>query len=253
MLETRIIPCLLLQEERLVKTIKFQNPIYVGDPINTIKIFNEKEVDELILIDINASKKNTLPNYSYIKQLAQECFMPLCYGGGIKSIQIADKLFEIGVEKLSIHSIIFDDFDLITQISNKYGSQSLVVSVDIKKDIFGRYKVVNSTNNNRYSFDIPVFLKKIQDAGAGEILINFVDRDGTKVGLNLDIIKQLIKNINIPIIICGGMNNLIEINKAVELGVSAVAAGAFFVFQGPHRAVLITYPSIDELVKHQIK
>jgi len=253
MLETRIIPCLLLQEERLVKTIKFKNPIYVGDPINTIRIFNEKEVDELILIDINASKKHTQPNYSYIKQLAQECFMPLCYGGGIKSMKIADRLFEIGVEKLSIHSIIFDDFDLITKISNKYGTQSIVVSVDIKRDIFGRYKVVNSTNNKRYNFNIPFFLKKIEDAGAGEILINFVDRDGTKDGLNLDIINQLINNITIPIIICGGMNNLNEINKAVELGVSAVAAGAFFVFQGPHRAVLITYPSIDELEKHQIK
>jgi len=253
MLETRIIPCLLLQEERLVKTIKFKNPVYVGDPINTIKIFNEKEVDELILLDINASKKNVNPNYNYIRQLAQECFMPLCYGGGIKSIQIADKLFEIGVEKLTIHSIIFENFNLITQITTKYGSQSLVVSVDIKQDIFGRYKVVNSTNNNRYSFDIPVFFKKIQDAGAGEILINFVDRDGTKNGLNLDVINDFVKYINIPIIICGGLNSLTEINKAVERGVSAVAAGAFFVFQGPHRAVLITYPSIDELVKHQIK
>ena len=141
MLETRIIPCLLLQEERLVKTIRFSNPVYVGDPINTIKIFNEKEVDELILLDINASKKNVLPNYNYIKQLAQECFMPLCYGGGINSLHIADKLFEIGVEKLSVQNIIFENFDIITQITRKYGSQSLVVSVDIKKDIFGRARL----------------------------------------------------------------------------------------------------------------
>ena len=253
MLETRIIPCLLLQEERLVKTIKFSNPVYVGDPINTIKIFNEKEVDELIILDINASKKNLLPNYKYIKQLAQECFMPLCYGGGIISIQIADKLFEIGVEKLSVQNIIFDNFGIITQITRKYGSQSLVVSIDIKKDIFGRYKIYNSSKKIKYNFEISTFLKKIEDAGAGEILINFVDLDGTKSGLNLDYIKNFVKSVNIPIIICGGLNNLSEINSAVACGVSAVAAGAFFVFQGPHRAVLITYPSKDELLKFQIK
>jgi len=253
MLETRIIPCLLLQEERLVKTIKFSNPVYVGDPINTIKIFNEKEVDELIILDINASKKNLLPNYKYIKQLAQECFMPLCYGGGINSIQIADKLFEIGVEKLSVQNIIFENFDIITQITRKYGSQSLVVSIDIKKDIFGRYKIYNSSKKVKYNFEISAFLKKVEDAGAGEIFINFVDLDGTKNGLNLDFIKNFVKSVNIPIIICGGLNNLTEINSAVACGVSAVAAGAFFVFQGPHRAVLITYPSKEELLKFQIK
>lgn len=253
MLETRIIPCLLLQEERLVKTIKFSNPVYVGDPVNTIKIFNEKEVDELILLDINASKKNVLPNYNYIKQLAQECFMPLCYGGGINSLHIADKLFEIGVEKLSVQNIIFENFDIITQITRKYGSQSLVVSVDIKKDIFGRYKIYNSSKKIKYNFEITTFLKKIEDAGAGEILINFVDLDGTKSGLNLNFIQNFVKSINIPIIICGGLNSLSEINSAVACGVSAIAAGAFFVFQGPHRAVLITYPSKEELLKFQIK
>lgn len=253
MLETRIIPCLLLQEERLVKTIRFSNPVYVGDPINTIKIFNEKEVDELILLDINASKKNVLPNFIYIKQLAQECFMPLCYGGGINSLQIADKLFEIGVEKVSIHNIIFENFDIITQITQKYGSQSLVVSVDIKKDIFGRYKIYNSSKKMKYNFEVTTFLKKIEEAGAGEILINLVDLDGTKSGLNLDFIQNFVNTINIPIIICGGLNSLSEINSAVACGVSAVAAGAFFVFQGPHRAVLITYPSKEELLKFQIK
>ena len=253
MVETRIIPCLLLQEERLVKTIKFNNPKYVGDPINTIKIFNEKEVDELIILDIQSSKKNLLPNYNYIKQIAQECFMPLCYGGGIKSLEIADKLFEIGVEKLAINSIIYEDFDLITKITKKYGSQSLVVSIDLKKDIWGKFKIYNSLKKIKYNFNIAVFLKKVQDAGAGELLINFVDLDGTMKGLNLDLFPELIKQINIPLIICGGLNNLNEINKAVNFGVNAVAAGAFFVYQGPHRAVLITYPSKSELIKFHLK
>lgn len=253
MLETRIIPCLLIQEERLFKTIKFKSPKYVGDPINTIKIFNEKEVDELIILDIQVSKSNSVPNFEYIKQLAEECFMPLCYGGGIKSVEIADKLFEIGIEKLAINSIIFEEFDLITKITSKYGSQSLVVSVDLKKDFFGKYKIYNSSKNTSYGYDINDFLIKIQKAGAGEILLNFVDLDGTLNGLKLDVFPGIIKGVNIPVILCGGLNNLIEINKAVELGVSAVAAGAFFVFHGPHRAVLITYPSKEEIMKFNLK
>ena len=175
MLRPRIIPSLLVQDNGLVKTVNFKNPKYVGDPINAVRIFNEKESDELVVIDIDATVKKEDPDYKLIERLASECRMPLCYGGGIISIQIADKLFEIGVEKLSVQNIIFDNFGIITQITRKYGSQSLVVSIDIKKDIFGRYKIYNSSKKIKYNFEISTFLKKIEDAGAGEILINFVD------------------------------------------------------------------------------
>lgn len=250
MLQTRIIPCLLLQDDGLVKTLKFKKPKYVGDPINAIRIFNEKEVDELIVLDILASKRNSGPNYKLIKQIAEECFMPFCYGGGIKTIEQADRLFAMGVEKLSIQTSALENPALITQITDKYGSQSLVVSVDLKKNFFGKYRIYNSAKNLQVDQPWVDYLQTIVAAGAGEILLNMVDLDGTMSGMEFDLIAKATKEINIPIIAMGGMSSLEDIRKAVAVGASAVAAGAYFVFQqGPHRAVLITYPTPAELEK----
>lgn len=247
MLKHRVIPCLLLKNGGLVKTLKFDNPKYVGDPINAIRIFNEKEVDELIVLDIEASKTNREPNYDLIEEFAGECFMPLCYGGGIKSINQAKQLFSIGVEKISIQTSVLTNLALVTDIASRYGNQSVIVSIDVKKNLFGRYKLYSSASGKILDMDWVDFLKKAVDAGAGEILINTVDRDGTLSGMDIPLIKLAASACSVPLIAIGGVGSLADIKAAVKAGASAVAAGAFFVYHGPHRAVLITYPKYNEL------
>jgi imidazole glycerol-phosphate synthase subunit HisF len=247
MLKNRVIPTLLIKNDGLVKTVKFKNPKYLGDPINVIKIFNEKEVDEIIVLDIEASRLNKEPNYNLIEQYASECFMPLCYGGGIKNIKQAKKLFSLGVEKISIQSEAYTNADFIRQLANQFGSQSIVVSMDIKKSWRGQYRLYSSKKMGTISFPWIEYLQTIVDAGAGEVVINSVDRDGTLSGMEMDLIKEACSKVNIPIIASGGVGCLDDIKTAVELGASAVAAGAFFVFKGPLRAVLITYPKYKDL------
>jgi cyclase len=249
MLKQRIIPCLLLDGVDLVKTQKFKTPKYVGDPINTIRIFNEKEVDELLVLDINASKMKCEPNYELIKEIAGECFMPLCYGGGIKSVQQAKRLFSIGVEKIVIQSAALNNLEIIKEITCLYGSQSLVVSIDVKKNIFGQYKLYDAANSRIISQSWLDFLVGAVTAGAGEILVNCVDRDGVLKGMDLEIIKEAACSCSVPLIALGGAGSLLDIKAAIDSGASAVAAGAFFIYHGPHRAVLITYPNYSELVK----
>lgn len=248
MVKPRIIPSLLLSNEGLVKTIKFSKPKYVGDPINAIKIFNDKEVDELIVLDINASKNNQEPNYDLIEQFASECFMPLCYGGGIKTIEHAKKIFSLGVEKISLQSAVLDfDLSIIKKMSEQFGSQSIVVSLDLKKDWKGNCKIYNSRTGKLLKKDWNEFLINLQNGGAGEILINSVDRDGTFQGLDCQLIKSASNSINIPLIAQGGVGSLEHIAQGFINGASAVSVGAFFVFHGPHRAVLITYPNKNEI------
>lgn len=243
----RIIPCLLLLNDGLVKTLRFGNPKYVGDPINAIRIFNEKEVDELIVLDIGASKVGHEPKFDLIKQFASECFMPLCYGGGIATLEHACQIFSAGVEKVSIQSAALDNIDLITQISKRFGSQAVVVSVDVKKKWFGHSKLYQSRTGKKLAISAIDFLSLCVDAGAGEVLLNSVDRDGTMEGMDLELINEVSTILPVPLIAAGGVGTLFDIKDAIDAGASAVAAGAFFVFHGPHRAVLITYPSYEEI------
>lgn len=248
MLKHRVIPCLLLQNSGLVKTQKFSRPKYVGDPINTIRIFNEKEVDELLVLDINASKTKSEPNYDLIEEIAGECFMPLCYGGGIRTVEQAKRLFSIGVEKVAIQTGALDDLSLVTEIAARYGNQSLVVAIDIKKNLLGQHKLYSSATGTVISQDWSDFLRSVVSAGAGEILINAVHKDGTLGGMDLALIKSAASACTVPLIALGGVGSLADIRAAVEAGASAVAAGAYFIYHGRHRAVLITYPKYSDLV-----
>jgi cyclase len=247
MLKHRVIPSLLLHNDGLVKTQKFSHPKYVGDPINAIRIFNDKEVDELVVLDISASREDREPNYELIEQLAGECFMPLCYGGGIRTIEQARKLFELGLEKVAIQSAALEDMSLITKISEQFGSQSVVVSVDIKKNWLGKRNLFVSASKQLSSRKWTEFIQQAVAAGAGEVMLNAVDRDGLMQGMDIDLIREASLNLSVPLIAVGGVGSLEDIKAATDAGASAVAAGAFFVYHGPHRAVLITYPSYSEL------
>lgn len=247
MLKNRVIPCLLLRNGGLVKTLKFSDPKYVGDPINAIRIFNDKEVDELMVLDITASKENKEPNYDLIEQFASECFMPLCYGGGVKTKEQAQRIFTLGVEKVCIQTAALDNMKLVSDLASQYGNQSILVSIDVKKDWLGKPKLYSAATGKTLSKN---WLDHVHDAinsGAGEIVLNAVDRDGTLKGMDLDLIRQASKAISVPLVAVGGAGSLQDIKAAIDAGASAVSAGAFFVFQGPHRAVLITYPRYKEL------
>ena len=240
----RVIPVLLVNKGKLVKTIKFKDPVYVGDPINAVKIFNEKEVDELIVLDISASLEGRGPNFEMIGELAGECFMPLAYGGGIRSLEEVKKVFDKGIEKISINSSLLEHPGLIEETARLYGSQSLVASVDVGKNIFGRYVAFTKGGSRKSKPGITELVRQLEDRGAGEILVNSIDRDGTGQGYDLDLVRLVAESVNLPVIACGGAGNLEHFRQAVIQGkVSAVAAGSMFVFQGKHRAVLISYPS----------
>lgn len=247
MQNVRIIPILLLKGMGLYKSIKFKDLKYVGDPINAIKIFNEKEVDELIFLDIEASLSNAEPNYQMLSDIASECFMPLCYGGGIKSITQIERILYTGVEKISINSSAFDNPLLVYEAAKKFGSSTIVVSIDVKKGFLSRssvYTLSSTKNTNKKPLE---FAKYMEDQGAGELLINSIDCDGTMNGYDLDLIKTIANSVSIPVIACGGAGSLQHFKQAVDHGASAVAAGSFFVFQGKHRAVLITYPDKEQI------
>jgi cyclase len=246
-LRHRVIPCLLLRDGGLVKTLKFGDAKYVGDPINAIRIFNEKEVDELIVLDIDASRRSREIDYALVEQFAGECFMPLCYGGGVRTVEHARRLFALGVEKVCIQTAALEDLDVVTRIAEKFGSQSVVVSVDIKRDWLGRPRLYSSARGKLLREPWSEFLGKAVAAGAGEVVLNSVDRDGTLRGMDLALVSQGAAAVSVPLIALGGAGSLGDIKAAVDAGASAVAAGAFFIFHGPHRAVLITYPRYREL------
>lgn len=249
MLSHRVIPTLLLSPSRggLVKTLKFAKPKYVGDPINAVRIFNEKEVDELMVLDIDAAKEGRGPDFAAIEELAAECFMPLCYGGGVRSLEDARTLLSLGVEKVCLQSAFIRNPDLVREIADISGEQAVMVSIDVKRNWRGRPQVHSAAGLPPRSRDWRNALISAAAAGAGEILFNSVDRDGTLAGPDLDLIREASAMVDIPLIAVGGVGSLADIKAATDAGASAVAAGAYFVFQGPHRAVLITYPRYDEL------
>lgn len=239
----RVIPCLLIQNGKLVKTVNFKNPRYIGDPINAVKIFNDKEVDELIVLDITASLNGYEPNIDFIRDFASEAFMPFAYGGGVNSLKIAASLFRAGVEKVVVNSAAAKSPDLIKELSNHFGSQSIVVSIDAKKNLFGNYELFSHSATVRCKKPLIDFLQEIEMAGAGEIVVGSIDRDGTMEGYDNKLIKLVSDNVKIPVIAVGGAGKIEHFNTAFKTGgASAVAAGSFFIYHGKHKAVLISYP-----------
>jgi cyclase len=248
MFRPRVIPCLLLKNKGLVKTIKFKDPAYVGDPINAIKIFNEKEVDELILLDISATVNNTLPDLDMIEKIASESFMPVCYGGGIRSSEMMRIILSIGIEKISISGYAIENPNFIKEAADKFGSQSVVACIDVKKNYLGKYKVVTHNAKRKTDADPLEHAVKMEEMGAGELLINSVDRDGTMDGYDTELLRNITRNVSIPVIACGGAGRLSDIADVVKNGgSSSAAAGSLFVFYGKHRAVLINYPEPGDL------
>lgn len=252
MLSHRVIPALLLSDSGLVKTRRFSNAKYVGDPINAIRIFNEKEVDELVVLDIDASRLSREPDYALIEEFASECFMPLGYGGGIRTVEQARRLFSLGVEKVVLQTAALENPALVTEMASRFGSQSIVVSIDVKKDWLGRTRLWASSSRRKLKADWLAVLKELESAGAGEVLLNSVDRDGVQNGYDLDVIRSATAILDIPLVALGGAGNMAHLLEAVQAGASSVAAGSLFVLQGPHRAVLISYPgysALDELFR----
>jgi cyclase len=248
MFRPRIIPCLLLDGQRLIKTTGFESPSYVGDPINALKIFNEKEVDEVIVLDIYASKKRRKPDFEYIHKLAGECFMPMCYGGGISSMEDAEKLIACGVEKLAINQGALKHLDLLSSVAQRYGSQSVLGAMDVKKSWFKGMRVWNHVTRKHEAFTAETWAWKMTQAGAGEILLNHVDRDGTQQGFDIGLIQSVSQAVDVPVVACGGASSIENCRTAiVNGGAAAAAAGALFVYKGPHRAVLINYPDPESL------
>ena len=248
MIKPRIIPCLLLDNQDLVKTIKFSKKKYIGDPLNTLRIFNELEADELIILDIYASKNNKEPDFDFIKEIVSEAFMPLAVGGGIKSLDHASKLINLGVEKVIINTSVLNSFDLIESISNKFGSQSVIISIDFKKSFFGNYHIYNHVSKKKLNIDISNYIKQAIEKGAGECFFNLVDKDGMCNGYDVDFIKQFSKKISTPIIVCGGANKMEDFKYAIESGADACAAGSMFIYKGNHKAVMINYPKYNDIL-----
>ena len=254
MIRNRIIPILLFKNKGLYKTLKFKNPKYVGDPINAIKIFNDKMVDELVFFDITASKEKKSPNLILIRDIASECFMPLCYGGGINNLDIIREILNVGVEKVCLNSHAVKNPILIKDAANFFGSSTIVVSIDVKKNLFGKYSVYINGGEENTNIDPVNWAIKIEKMGAGEIIVNSIDRDGTLLGYDIPLLRSITSKVNIPVVASGGASSMEDFSKAIKSAdVAAVAAGAYFVFHGKHRAVLISYPSeyeIDELNRH---
>lgn len=243
MLRPRIIPCLLVRNKGLVKTVNFGDSKYVGDPINAVKIFNEKEADELIVLDIDASVNKQLPDLSLIQKIAAECRMPLCYGGGVKTVEQANKIVSLGVEKVAISSAAIENPKLIAEIAKEIGNQSIVVVIDVKKSLLGKYEVYTHNGKNNTKKNPLELAKQAQDLGAGEIIINSIDLDGKMKGYDLNLALSLRKAISIPMSVLGGAGSLSDISELISIcGVVGAAAGSLFVFKGPYKAVLINYP-----------
>lgn len=242
-LQPRIIPVLLLHKGGLYKTKQFKKPSYVGDPINAVRIFNEKQVDELMILDIDCSVNNSEPNYELIEEIASEAFMPVAYGGGVNSLEIAKKLFGLGIEKVVLNTILQHNITLIQQIGDIYGAQAVVACIDFKKNLFGKTNTYFKSGSTKADQSIPQLAKLYEAAGAGELLLNDIDREGSYSGYNLTMLKELVSIVNIPVVVSGGASQNSDFTAAASCGASGMAAGSMFIYQRPHNAVLISYPS----------
>lgn len=250
MLIGRIIPCLLYDGAGLVKTVKFKSRFYIGDLTNAIKIFNDKEVDELIILDIDATRQGRDPDYKMLELAASQCFMPLCYGGGIRTVEQIRHILSLGIEKVSINTAAVDDPDLVREAADYFGSQAIVASIDAKSGLFGGYSVHAGDGKGARKLNPVEHARKVAALGAGEILINAIDRDGAMRGYDLDLVRSIVDAVDVPVIACGGAGSIDDLVAVLrKAGASAAAAGSMFVFYGPHRAVLISYPAADEIAK----
>ncbi|WFL78721.1 AglZ/HisF2 family acetamidino modification protein [Altererythrobacter arenosus] len=258
MLRPRIVPCLLIHEGGLVKTVRFRDPTYVGDPINAVRIFNEKESDELVVLDIDASANGVEPDFKLIEHLAAECRMPLCYGGGVTTVDQAKRIISLGVEKVALSSAAVANPDLISAIADSVGRQSTVVVIDTRKRTFGSNYDVYTHNGTRKTGLAPTdFAQQAEARGAGEIIVNSIDRDGTLKGYDVGLARQMRAAVNTPLSFLGGAGRLEDIESLIrEVGVVGASAGSLFVFKGKYRAVLINYPqpaSKEELVQRAMR
>lgn len=243
----RIIPCILLRGNGLYKTVRFKNPVYVGDPINTVRIFNEKEVDEIVLLDFEASRNGRVPDFEKIGEIASEAFMPMSYGGGVTTIEQVKRILALGVEKIILNSAAVETPGLIREMAAAVGSQSVVVAVDAKKNLLGRYQTTWKNTEKSKAIHPVQWAKEACALGAGEILVNAVDRDGTGQGYDLELIREMAAAVSVPVVACGGAASNKDLAAALKVGASGAAAGSMFVFHGKHRAVLISYPAPAEI------
>jgi cyclase len=246
-LRPRVIPCLQLDGHALVKTRRFRDPVYLGDPVNAVRIFNDREADELIVVDITATRQGRAPDFVFIAEFASECFMPLAYGGGIRTPEQVTRLFATGVEKAVINSAAFET-GIVESAARQHGSQSIVVSMDIKKGLLGGAEV-RTHSGTRHTRLAPVdYARRMADAGAGELFVNFIDIEGTQGGYDEEALAAIAAAVSIPVIACGGAGNLDHLRSALRhTGVAAVAAATMFVLHGRHRAPLISFPDPDEI------
>ncbi|GAB4503734.1 MAG: AglZ/HisF2 family acetamidino modification protein [Anaerolineales bacterium] len=247
MIRPRVIPALLLKGQGLVKTVKFKDPKYLGDPINIVRIFNEKEVDELIFLDITATNESRRPPFEMLGKITSECFMPLGYGGGIRSLEDVKTLLGLGIEKVILNTAAVELPELVSEAAAYAGSQAVVVSMDVKRSLLGKYEVFTHSGAKGTGLDPVRHAQEMEKRGAGELFVNSMDRDGTMQGYDLDLIRRVAQVVGIPVIACGGAGNVQHLAEAIQSGASAAAAGSMFVFQGPLRGVLISYPSQEEL------
>lgn len=242
MFEKRVIPCLQLMNGSLVKTEKFNKYKYIGDPINTCRIFNELEVDEMIILDIRASLERREPAFDLLGQIAGECFMPLAYGGGIKNFSQVKEIFSLGYEKVILNSVLYENPDIIGEIANVYGNQSVVASLDVKKDIFSNYGLFSCSAKKKQKRNLIEWIKELQNRGVGEIMITDVNHEGTWSGYNYNLVKLITENSNVPVIAHGGAGKKSDVEKVInDAGAYAAAVGSMFVFQGKDLGVLINY------------
>ena len=244
MIRARVSPCLLLRGHGLVKTRKFKDPVYLGDPVNAVRIFSEKEVDELVILDIDASRKGCEPDYELVAEIAGECFMPVAYGGGIQTLAQARKLIRCGIEKVVINSASIESTGFIREIADVFGSQAVVGSIDARKTMLGGHRVFVKSGTVDTKLKPEDHAASLEQAGVGEILLTSIDRDGQMQGYDIELIKKVSSKVNVPVVACGGAGTLDHMRRAMsESGASAVSAGSMFVFYGKHRAVLINYPT----------
>ena len=251
MLRSRIIPCLLVHKKGLVKTIQFKQSKYIGDPINAVKIFNEKEVDEIIVLDIDATVDDREPDFEMIKNIAIECRMPFCYGGGVTSVQQAQKIVQLGAEKVAFSYAATKNINLLKEVGNAIGQQSVVVVLDYKKKgLFGRLEIFTHNGKKSTGLDLFKYIKDLQDIGVGEIVLNSIERDGKMNGYDLDVVEKVRNIFDAPITLLGGAGSLSDIKKVInKFKIIGAAAGSLFVFKGNYKAVLINYPSFEEIKK----
>lgn len=250
MLKTRIIPCLQLIDESLVKAIKFNKYGYIGDPINTVRIFNELEVDELAFLDIRASMEKRKPNLRILREIADECFMPLSYGGGITDFETGKKILSIGFEKLILNTAAVKNKKLVTQLAEHFGNQCVVASIDVKKNFFGTYQIFTTDGREKTNLDPVAWAQELEQLGAGEILLTAIDREGTWSGFDVELTQKISEAVSVPVIANGGAGNIMHIEAVVKQGgASAVALGSMVVYQKKGMGVLVNFPDREQLHK----